>query len=153
MAPARAPFPAAGPVASVETVRAGDRATLVLALLAAALCLGTAGAYAGATISAGMTDLGPWLATLGVLGGSALGAAGLWQHLGDGLPRLIALVVLSALAAGYVAANAFALILGSAITWAPRPLHAAGLSIGAVLYVVGLVEASRAFMRTHASRR
>lgn len=131
----------------------GDRATLVLALLAAALCLGTAGAYAGATTSAGMTDLAPWLATLGVLGGSGLGAAGFWQHVGHGLPRLIALVVLSALAAGYVAANAFALILGTDLPWAPRPLHTAGLTVGALLYVVGLVEASRAFMRTHASTR
>ncbi len=119
--------------------------TLVLAVLAAAVCLVTGVAYLGAAASAGMADLGPWLATLGVLGGSALGAAGLWQYIGEGIPRLIALVVLSALAAGYVAANTLALVQGAEIPQTPRQLHVVGLVASGTLYLAGLVEASRAF--------
>lgn len=121
--------------------------TLILAVLAAAICLVNGVVYIGASRSAGMADIGPWLATLGTLGGTALGAAGLWQYTGGGVPRLIALVTLSALAAGYVAANVLALVQGSAnqIPQTPRPLHVAGLVAGAGLYLVSLVAASLAF--------
>jgi len=101
-----------------------------------------------------MAEIGPWLATLGLLGASALGAAGLWQHLGEGIPRLIALVALSALSAGYVAANVLALAQGSAaqIPQTPRPLHVVGLVVGACLYLLSLVEASFAFRGPHSRR-
>lgn len=132
-------------------MRTGARVTLVLATTAAVVCLATGVVYVGASTPAGTPDVGAWLATLGGLGACTLGAAGLWQYEGVALPRLIALVVLSALAAGYVAANALALIQGAGIPGAPRPLHVAGLAVGGALYVVGLVEASRAFRRRHAT--
>jgi hypothetical protein len=122
-------------------------ALAVLAVLAAAVCLVTGVVYIGAFGSAGMPEVGLWLATLGALGASALAAVGLWQHLGDALPRLIALVVLSALAGGFIAANALALVQRAGIPQTPRPLHVAGLAVGSALYVAALVEASRAFRR------
>jgi len=123
------------------------QATLLLAILAAAICLLTGIVYVGASRSAGMVEIGLWLATLGALGGTGLGAAGLWQYVGEGVPRLLALVTLSALAAGYIAANVLALVQGSAnqLPQTPRPLHIAGLIAGVCLYLVSLVDASLAF--------
>jgi hypothetical protein len=122
---------------------------LVLAVVAAAVCLSTAVAYLVRTDDADVPELGLWLGTLAALGGSALGAVGLWQFLGDGVHRLLALVVLSALAAAYVAANVLALLQPpGSFPDPPRFLHVAGTVAGAVLYAATLVVASRAFSRT-----
>ena len=123
------------------------RLTLVIAAAAAGNCLATGGAY---LVSAGpSTPEGGevWLGTLALLGSSALGAAGLWQYRGEGVPRLLALVFLSMLAAAYVAANTLALVVSveEPIPGAPLPLHWVGVSVGAVLYIVTLVGASLAF--------
>lgn len=128
-------------------MRGDGRATLVLAALSAATCLVTGGVYVERTGDMELPELRFWLATLAALGGSALGAAGLWQYRGDRIPRLIALIVLLALAASYVAANALALVQASAagIPQTPRPLHVVGLVVGGALYLVALLEASRAF--------
>lgn len=126
-------------------MRSLGRVTLVLAGVAAAVCLLTGVVYLGASARIGKPDLGPWLATLGALGGTALGAAGLWQRFGEGVPRLIALLLLAALSAGYVAANVLALVQGAEIPRTPRPLHVAGLAVGAPLYLAALVESSLAF--------
>jgi len=128
-------------------VPGNERVTLVMAAAAAATCLATGVAY---LVSAGpSTPEGGeiWLGTLALLGGSALGAAGLWQYRGEGVPRLLALVLLSMLAAVYVAANTLALVasIDEPILGAPLPLHWAGVSVGAVLYIVTLVGASLAF--------
>ncbi|MGZ8596361.1 MAG: hypothetical protein ACXWYJ_11935 [Actinomycetota bacterium] len=126
----------------------GDgRVTLVLAAAAAATCLATGVAY---LVSAGpSTPEGGevWFGTLALLGGSLLGAAGLWQYRGEGVPRLLALVFMSMLAAAYVAANTLALVASveGSIPGAPLPLHGVGVAVGAVSYVVTLVEASLAF--------
>lgn len=132
-------------------MRVGRRAITVLGALAATTCLITGIAYIGVT--ADLVDIGPWLATLGILGSAALAAATAWQELGDGLPRLIALVVLAALAAGHVAANAFALIPGVGVPGSPRGLHVAGLVAGGPLYLSVLVEVSLAFRSRPASQR
>ena len=121
--------------------------TLVIAAAAAGTCFATAAAYfigAGPSTPEGGEV---WLGTLALLGSSALGAAGLWQHRGEGIPRLLALVFLSLLAAAYVAANTLALVASveEPIPGAPLPLHWVGVSVGTVLYVVTLVEASLAF--------
>ena len=56
--------------------------------------------------------------------------------------------MLSALSAGYVAANALGLVQGSTIPQTPVPMHVVGLVAGSVLYVDALVETSRAFRRS-----
>ncbi|HET9724386.1 MAG TPA: hypothetical protein VFR44_11180 [Actinomycetota bacterium] len=130
-------------------MRRDGRAALTLAVVTAVVCVATGAVYIGGTGTArpGDPDPGWWLATLGLLGGSALGVAGLWQYVSEAVPRLIALVALATLSAGYVAANVLALVASSGPGWpqAARPLHVVGTVLGGILYVVTLVEASRAF--------
>lgn len=151
MSSPRATFPTTPLPTSVESVGTDGRATLVLAVVTGALCATTGAVYVGGTGTAGPADAHPgwWLATLALLGGSALGAAGLWQYVSEAVPRLIALVALATLSAGYVAANVLALVTSSAPGWpqTARPLHAVGTAVGGVLYFATLVETSRAFAR------
>lgn len=154
MASASATFLAGPWWASVEGVQTEGRVALTLAVVTALVCVATGAVYVGGTGTArpGDPDPGWWLVTLALLGGSALGAAGLWQYVSEAVPRLLALVALATISAGYVAANVFGLVASTGQGWpqAARPLHVAGTVLGVMLYVVTLVEASRAFSRRRA---
>jgi hypothetical protein len=93
-------------------------------------------------------DVGIWLATLALLGGSALAAVGVWQHLAAPGLRLLLLIALTVLAAGFIAANAFAIIVSGQPDlpemW--EPAHWLGLSSGVVLYAVSIAEVSLLFL-------
>lgn len=119
---------------------------MILAVGTAAICLATAVAYLADT-EALPEPVGVWLGTLGLLGASGLAAAGLWQQRSEAIPRLLALVLLSGLAAMYVAANVFALFVvpENELDGAPRVLHVAGLVAGIALYLLALWESTRAF--------
>lgn len=126
------------------------RSTLILAIVAGGSCVATGATYVGGLEAATAgADPGWWLATLALLGGSALGVAGLWQYVSEAVPRLLALVMLATLSGSFVAANVLGLLASATPGWpqAARPLHIAGTVLGAVLYVAALVEASRAFAR------
>jgi hypothetical protein len=127
---------------------AGRRITIVLAAVAAGICLATGVAYLGASRSAGIPDVGAWLALLATLGSSGLAITGLWQLHEDGVARLLGLVAALTLAAGTIAANALALVRSAPEPPdTPIPLHVAGFLAGAALHVTGLVEVVRTFRR------
>jgi hypothetical protein len=118
---------------------------MILAVGTAGICLATAVVYLADTEAP--EPVGVWLGTLGLLGASGLAAAGLWQQRSEAIPRLFALVLLSGLAAMYVAANVFALFVvpETELDGAPRVLHVAGLVAGIALYLLALWESTRAF--------
>src|SRR5688572_6017886 len=64
------------------------------------------------------------LATLAGLGALALAAVSLWQALTSGGARTVLLILLSVLAAGFVAANVLALVAASSgVPDVPKHLH------------------------------
>jgi hypothetical protein len=94
-------------------------------------------------------EAGAFLATLAGLGALALTAVSLWQALTDGGARTVLLILLSVLAAGFVGANALALVASSSgVPQVPRTLHALGTIFGSALYLDALVDVSVSFLST-----
>lgn len=94
------------------------------------------------------------IATLGFLGASGLVAAGLWQARSSGTARVVVLIVLGVLSAGYVFANSFGLVVSS--TGGPRVwplLQWAGLALGASLYIATLLEVFSAIAESRVKRQ
>lgn len=115
------------------------------------------GSSAGLCLAAGLSYLpgpvcrpepcppaGAFIATLGALGAGSLLTAGAWQLRAGGSARRIPLVILAALAAGYVAANSFALVLAEPLRRAfpgfSGAFHGAGLAAGAALFALSCAE-------------
>ena len=108
------------------------------------------------------TEARAYLATVAFLGGSALVALAVWQEGAVARTRVIVLLILDAAAAAYVAANSLALAAAApypgqdpanGLQGAPVPLHWAGIAAGAVLYLIALVETTRAVGDERALRR
>jgi hypothetical protein len=91
-------------------------------------------------------EMGVFLLVLALLGGSALGAGGIWQRAAGPKSRVFVLVLLAALSGGYVSANTIGLVATSS---APDFITGVGLvqvaswigvAVGGVLYILTLVE-------------
>jgi hypothetical protein len=129
---------------SVGTVSVGRPLASVLGWVGAATCALTGIAYAREPQFEGAGD---FLATLAGLGALALAAVSLWQGLTAGGARTALLILLSVLAAGFVAANALALVASSSdVPEIPRPLHVIGTISGSALYLEALVDVSVSFL-------
>ncbi|HEV8683625.1 MAG TPA: hypothetical protein VGS09_12775 [Actinomycetota bacterium] len=126
--------------------------TLVAAgsAVTAVLCAWTGFRYLGVVIppepgleQVGSPSVGGWFVTMGLLGAAGLLALGVGQWLAGPRTRLLLLVVLAVVSAGYVAANAFGLYV---VRFAgpgniPAGLHQAGLWLGSILFLGVLLEA------------
>jgi hypothetical protein len=122
----------------------------VLGWISAATCALIGIAYAGEPqFEAGSA----FLATLAGLGALALAAVSLWQALTSGGARTVLLILLSVLAAGFVAANVLALVAASSgIPDVPKPLHVLGTISGSALYLEALVDVSASLLVARRSR-
>lgn len=109
---------------SVGTVSVGRPLASVLGWVSAATCALIAIAYAA---EPEFEAVGDFVATLAGLGALALAAVSLWQTLTTGWARTLLLILLSVLAAGFVAANVLALVASSGgLPQVPRSLHVLG---------------------------
>jgi hypothetical protein len=117
-----------------------DRATLWLASGAAAICAVTGLAWAAAPAP---TPIRIFLATLAMLGASALVAAGLWQSAAAPRTRVLLVVLLAGLAGGYVAAGTLGLVITGGVIGVGilRAFLWLGVVVGAALYVVAVMRA------------
>lgn len=95
---------------------------LALSVLSAGICVATGIAWALVPDTGGF---GMVLLALSLLGGTALAAAGWWQVVAGPKTRIFVIVVLAALAGGYVAADTLGLL---AAANAPGGGAARGLS-------------------------
>jgi hypothetical protein len=113
------------------------------------LCAWTGVAYLNVAIPgepgiSGPRPVGGWFVALGLLGAAGLLALGLAQWLAGIRTRLLMLMTLAFMSAGYVAANAVGMYLARfAGRNIPTVLHAVGLWFGAVLFLGALLEALR----------
>jgi hypothetical protein len=110
----------------------------VLALTSAVVCAATGIAWATVDDTEGF---GLFLLMLSLLGGSALAACGWWQVASGPKTRAFVIVLLAALAGGYVAANTMGLLLTGNAPFdvgAVPALSWLGLVVGALLYVASL---------------
>lgn len=90
---------------------------------------------------------GEFLATLAGLGALALAAVSLWQAVTSDRARTVLLILLAVLAAGFVAANALALLADSSgVPRVPRTLHLVGATSGSALYLETIVDVSVSFL-------
>ena len=118
---------------------------LVCAAVTAVLCAVSGQAYDGLAHASSGSNGFIVLTGLGYLGAVALLAAAWWQYRAVGRTRVIVLIVLATLAAGYVAANLLGLSIPAVddetgFLRPPYSLHRAGLVAGAVLYLGALAE-------------
>jgi hypothetical protein len=112
----------------------------VLGWVSAATCALNGIAYAGEPT---FEPAGAFVATLAGLGALALAAVSLWQTFTADRARTALLILLSALAAGFVAANVLGLVASSeGVPQVPRTLHVVGTISGSALYLEALVEVS-----------
>jgi hypothetical protein len=122
----------------------------VLGWISAATCALIGIAYAG---EPRFEAAGAFLATLAGLGALALAAVSLWQALTSGGARTVLLILLSVLAAGFVAANVLALVAASSgVPDVPKPLHVLGTISGSALYLEALVDVSASLLVARRSR-
>jgi hypothetical protein len=122
----------------------GRRLASVLGWASAITCALIGITYAG---EPEFQSAGSFVAALAWLGAAAVAAVSLWQTLTTGGVRAALLILLSALAAGFVAANVLALVASSeGVPQVPRTLHVVGTISGSVLYVEALVDASVSFL-------
>jgi hypothetical protein len=116
----------------------------VLGWVSAATCALTGIAYAG---ESSFGPAGPFVSTLAWLGAAAVAAVTLWQMLTTGGTRAALMILLSVLAAGFVAANTLALVASSeGVPGVPRNLHLVGTISGSALYLEALVDVSVSFL-------
>ena len=106
------------------------------------MCAATGIAWASVTSGTEVGGFGLFLLTLSLLGASALAACGWWQTAAGPKTRVFVIVVLAALAGGYVAADTIGLLLignapfgGGAVP----ALSWVGLVAGGLLYIGSLV--------------
>jgi len=122
-------------------MRTGRPLVNALGSTSAATCALAAFCYATSDLD--VPPVGAWLATLAVLGAAAVAAVTLWQARTSGGARTMVLILLSALAATYVAASVLALVASAeGIRGVPRGAHVVGTVSGSALYIVTLVEVS-----------
>ena len=123
----------------------------VLGWISAATCALIGIAYAGEPL---FEAPGAFLATLAGLGAVALTAVSLWQALTVGGARTLLLILLSVLAAGFVAANVLALVAASSgVPEVPEPLHVIGTISGSALYLAALVDVSASLLEARKRSR
>lgn len=129
-----------GSPGSVGTVIVGRPLASVLGWVSASTCALIGIAYAGEPTS---EPASAFVATLAGLGALALAAVSLWQTLTASGARTVLLILLSVLAAGFVAANVLALVASSeGVLQIPRTLHVIGTISGTALYLESLVDVS-----------
>jgi hypothetical protein len=122
----------------------------VLGWIGAATCALIGIAYAG---EPRFEAASAFLATLAGLGALALAAVSLWQALTSGGSRTVLLILLSVLAAGFVAANVLALVAASSgIAGVPKLLHVLGTISGSALYLEALVDVSASLLVARRAR-
>lgn len=122
----------------------------VLGWISAATCALIGIAYAG---EPQFEAASAFLATLAGLGALALAAVSLWQALTSGGTRTVLLILLSVLAAGFVAANVLALVAASSgVPDVPKLLHVLGTISGSALYLEALVDVSASLLVARRSR-
>ena len=116
---------------------------LWLSVAAGAIC-GVTGAAWVAVPDVG--QLGAFLLVLALLGGSAMAAGGVWQRAAGPKSRVFVLVLLAALAGGYVLANVIAIIATGESVGSVAGLRVVqvaswiGAVVGGLLYVFTLIE-------------
>jgi hypothetical protein len=136
---------------NVEGVRNGRALASVLGWLSASTCALVGIAYAGEPEFEAARAL---LATLAGLGALALAAVSLWQALTASGARTLLLILLSFLAAGFVAANVLALVAASSgVPEVPEPLHILGTISGVALYLEALVDVSTSLLEARKRSR
>jgi len=88
-----------------------------------------------------------FVSTLAWLGAAALAAVTMWQTLTASGARTVLLILLSVLAAGFVAANVLALMASSeGVSQVPETLHVLGAISGSALYLEALADVSVTFL-------
>lgn len=123
----------------------------VLGWVSAATCALIGIAYASGSP---FGPAGAFVATLAWLGAAALAAVSLWQTLTAGGTRAVLMILLSVLAAGFVAANMLALVASSeGVPGVPRTPHLLGTISGAALYLEALVDVSVWFLSARRAPR
>jgi hypothetical protein len=131
-------------------VAVGRLLASVLGWVSAVTCALVGIAYAG---EPEFQAAGAFLATLAGLGALALAAVSLWQALTASGARTVLLILLSVLAAGFVAANVLALVASSGgVPNVPRTLHVLGTISGSALYLEALVDVSASLLVARRSR-
>lgn len=136
---------------SVGAMKTGRSLASVLGWLSATTCALVGIAYAG---ESELEAVRAFLATLAGLGALALAAVSLWQALTAGGARTLLLILLSVLAAGFVAANVLALVAASSgVPEVPEPLHVLGTISGAALYLEALVDVSTSLLEARKRSR
>ncbi len=124
--------------------RAG--ALLVVGLTGAALlgAIGMAYAFNPETLDIPPAPVGWWFATLAFIGGIVLAMTAFWQWQSHGIVRLLFVVILAGLSAGWIAASALGILTrGSDLPPVPSALHWLGLALSTGLFFLALVEATR----------